>query len=147
MKLTFPLVALTLLITACNGEHAKLEMNKRAVIGFYHKAFNEHLPKEAIDKYVGNEYIQHNPHAGDGKEPFISYFTELFKTNQSSFIEIKRIIAEKDLVMVHIHSRKNKKDRGRAVMDIFRLEKGKIVEHWDVGQKIPEKLAHNNTMF
>lgn len=124
-----------------------LEKNKAVVRDFYEIAFNQHQPEAAMKKHGGAQYIQHNPFAKDGKQAFVDYFKEKFKNGSKSFIEIKRIIAEGDLVVLHIHSRDHAQDRGRAVMDIFRVQDGKIVEHWDVGQVIPEKLAHTNTMF
>lgn len=124
-----------------------LESNKKVVTSFYTKAFNEHKPSEAMQKYVGDKYIQHNPFVANGQKPFIDYFTGFYKTHPDAHVEIKRVLAERDLVIVHVHSMADKKDRGRAVMDIFRLENGKIVEHWDVGQPIPEKSANENTMF
>jgi predicted SnoaL-like aldol condensation-catalyzing enzyme len=124
-----------------------LEQNKKIVTSFYDMAFNQHMPKEAMQEYVGSDYIQHNPFVGTGKQPFIDFFIEFQKKHPKSHAEIKRVLAEGDLVTVHVHSTLEQEDRGRAVMDIFRLENGKIVEHWDVGQPIPEKSANDNTMF
>lgn len=104
-------------------------------------------PEEAVAKYLGPSYRQHNPTAGDGPEPFISFvkgFTEAFP---SLHFDFKRLIAEEDLVVVHSHLVRKPGDRGMAVMDIFRLENGKIVEHWDVLQEVPESAANSNTMF
>ena len=123
------------------------ENNKKIVRSFYDAAFNQHKPKEAVQEYVGPDYIQHNPFVATGKQPFIEFFIEFQKKHPQSHAEIKRVIAEEDLVVVHVHSTLNPEDRGRAVMDVFRLERGKIVEHWDVGQPILEKSANNNTMF
>lgn len=100
-----------------------------------------------MNLYAGEKYIQHNPFAGDGKKPFIDFFKKYYAKKPKAFVEIKRMIAEGDLVVVHTHSKQNKKDRGAAVVDIFRLEQGKIVEHWDVVQPVPEKAANTNTMF
>jgi predicted SnoaL-like aldol condensation-catalyzing enzyme len=85
--------------------------------------------------------------AGDGKQPFIDFFSEFYKKHPDARMEIKRMIAENDLVVVHTHSQLSKAERGSAVVDIFRLENGKIVEHWDVIQAIPEKAANDNGMF
>ncbi|MBI4387067.1 MAG: nuclear transport factor 2 family protein [Elusimicrobia bacterium] len=77
----------------------------------------------------------------------MEFFTGYYSKHPDAFVEIKRMIADGDLVAVHVFSRRNQADRGNAVVDIFRLEKGKIVEHWDVAQSIPEKSANDNTMF
>jgi predicted SnoaL-like aldol condensation-catalyzing enzyme len=123
------------------------ETNKLVVQQFYETAFNGHDPASAMSKYVGSRYIQHNPMAGDGKQPFIDFFTEFYKKHPKARVVIKRLISEGDLVVVHTHSRLDESDRGNAVVDIFRLEKGKIVEHWDVMQPVPEKSANDNGMF
>ena len=120
---------------------------KQVVRDFYETAFVKRQPAEAMKKYVGEKYIQHNPYVKDGPEPFIQYFTGYFKSNSDASTEIKRMIAEGDYVVVHAHSRSSKKDRGHAAIDIFRLENGKIVEHWDAVQSVPEKSANSNTMF
>ena len=125
----------------------ELENNKRIVREYYELAFNERKPEEAVEKYMGSYYRQHNPQAGDGAEPFIGfvkYYTETYPDLQ---MDIKRMIAEGDLVVVHNHHTRFAGDRGVAVVDIFRLEGGKIVEHWDVLQDVPESAANNNTMF
>ena len=83
----------------------------------------------------------------DGSEPFIAYFTEFFKKNPTAKTEIKRMIAEGDLVVVHAHSQANELDRSYAAIDIFRLKSRKIVEHWDAVQPVPEKSANSNTIF
>ena len=123
------------------------QKNKKVVEEFYDLAFNKHKPAEAMKLYVGEKYIQHNPFAGDGKEPFISFFSDHYSKHPDAFVDIKRIIVDNEMVVVHVHSRQTKADRGSAVVDMFRLEKGKIVEHWDVVQAIPEKSANGNTMF
>lgn len=123
------------------------ESNKRVVRRFYETAFNGHDPARAMRDHVGTKYIQHNPMAGDGKRPFIDFFTEFYKRRPRAKVEIKRLVAEGNLVVVHAHSRLDDGDRGSAVVDIFRLEKGKIVEHWDVMQPIPERSANDNGMF
>lgn len=121
--------------------------NKQIVRDFYDTAFTKRKPAMAMLKYVGDNYIQHNPNVEDGKEPFVDYFNDRFKANPEATTEIKRMIAEGNLVVVHAHSRSNPKDRGYAAIDIFRLENGKIVEHWDTVQAVPEKSANKNTMF
>lgn len=121
--------------------------NKKIVIDFYEGVFLKHQVKTYADRYIGNQYIQHNPHVPDGKAPFVDYFTQYFKQNPEAKNQIKRAAAEGDLVYLHVHSTQNNQDRGEAIIDIFRVENGKIVEHWDVQQSIPETSANSNTMF
>jgi predicted SnoaL-like aldol condensation-catalyzing enzyme len=82
-----------------------------------------------------------------GRQPFVDFFVPFFQKNAGAKSEIKRTIAEGDLVVLHVLSKIDAKDTGRAVVDIFRVEDGKIVEHWDVMQAVPEKAANPNTMF
>jgi predicted SnoaL-like aldol condensation-catalyzing enzyme len=121
--------------------------NKKMVRYFYEMAFNQHKPTEAAKKCIGDEYIQHNPYVPNGAAAFYGYFEEYFKEHPQSRVEIKRVIGDGDLVVLHLHSKKDDQDRGRAIVDIFRVERGKIVEHWDVIQDVPEKSANDNTMF
>ncbi len=117
------------------------------MIDFYEGVFLKHQVKTYADRYIGNQYIQHNPHVPDGKAPFVDYFTQYFKQNPEAKNQIKRAAAEGDLVYLHVHSTQNKQDHGEAIIDIFRVENGKIVEHWDVQQSIPATSANSNTMF
>lgn len=121
--------------------------NKEIVTAFYNTIFRDHKPAEAFEKYGGDKYIQHNPRVPDGKDALIGYFTPYFKANPDAKSEIKRAVADGDLVWLHVHAKKDAADRGRAIVDIFRVEKGKVVEHWDVVQDIPESSANTNTMF
>lgn len=123
------------------------EQNKKIVTDFYNGVFIQHDVKAYSDRYIGNQYIQHNPHVPDGKAPFVDYFTGYFKENPKAKSFIKRAVAEGDLVVLHVHSTQHDQDRGVAVVDIFRVENGKIVEHWDVQQDVPEPSANTNTMF
>jgi predicted SnoaL-like aldol condensation-catalyzing enzyme len=123
------------------------DQNKANVKAFYDLAFNQRQPEEAVKQYVGSSYRQHNPMAGDGPEPFIGFVKWITGENPDLRVEFKRFIAETDLVAVHSHMIPAKGARGTAVIDIFRLENGKIVEHWDVLQEVPEKAANQNTMF
>lgn len=122
------------------------EVNKRIVREFYDLAFNQHRAVEAANTYLLQDYIQHNPYVEDGRTGFIKAFAGQ-DPNDVSSTDFKRFIAEGDLVVVHSHGRSDPQDRGVAVIDIFRLKDGKIIEHWDVGQKIPETSKNNNTMF
>lgn len=124
----------------------KLEANKRAVVAFYNKAINE-KNFEAARPYMGDKYIQHNPNAADGPAglaAFLKFLKEKFPNAKS---EIKRVFAEGDYVILHVHAVREPGTRGNAIVDIFRLENGKIVEHWDVIQPIPEKAMNSNGMF
>jgi predicted SnoaL-like aldol condensation-catalyzing enzyme len=126
---------------------ADAEQNKQTVIAFYERAFNDHEPVDAVERYVGSQYIQHNPQAADGPEAFVQFvkwFTGQFPDLK---VEIKRAIAEGDLVVTHSLLKTSTDDRGTAAADIFRLEDGKVVEHWDVLQAVPEESANDNTMF
>lgn len=125
---------------------ADLEANKKVVIDFYEKGLNQ-KDYEAAAKYFGPRYIQHNPTAPDGPEGFKRLVTLLKEKFPNSHSEIKRVIAEGDYVVLHVHSVREPGQRGRAIVDIFRLENGKIVEHWDVIQDVPESAANSNTMF
>jgi predicted SnoaL-like aldol condensation-catalyzing enzyme len=120
---------------------------KEMVTAFYKMTFYDHKVAEAFKAYVGATYKQHNPLVPDGIEPSVAFLSKRFDTNPQAINEIKRVIADGDLVAVHVHSRLNDGDRGRAIVDIFRVENGKIVEHWDVIQPVPENAQNNNTMF
>ncbi len=124
-----------------------LEANTAAVREFYDLALNQKKPEEAVRKYIGPYYRQHNPYAGDGPEAFIAFVKAFTKEFPELRFDFKRFLAEGDLVAVHCHRTRGAGDRGHAIVDIFRLENGKIVEHWDVVQDIPEKSANSNTMF
>lgn len=132
---------------AADAAAEALAANKAAVRGFYDQAFNGQDPQGAVDKYVGAYYRQHNPMAGDGAEAFVEFVTAYTAANPDLSVEFKRFIAEGDLVVVHCNIRLTADDPGSAVMDIFRLEDGKIVEHWDVVQPVPAEAANGNTMF
>ncbi len=124
-----------------------LESSKATVQAFYDLAFNKKKPAEAVSKYMGKSYRQHNPGAADGPDPFIAFVTEFVKAYPELRVDFKRLIAEGDLVVVHSHMVRSPGDRGTAVVDIFRLEEGKVVEHWDVLQEVPERSANANSMF
>ena len=139
-------LAIVLLLAVPAAYAADLEANKKTVVAFYEKAINQ-KDFDAASKHLGARYIQHNPVAADGPEGlkgFIGFLRDKFPNSRS---EIKRVFAEGDHVIVHVHAVREPGTRGRAIIDIFRLENGKIVEHWDVAQDVPEKAANSNGMF
>ena len=124
----------------------ELDKNKESAIAFYKMAYEGH-PKRATELYVGAEYIQHNPLVGDGIQPFIDYFERMAREYPDKSIEFVRAIAEKDLVALHTHQ-VWPGNMEYVTMDFFRFDKeGKIVEHWDAMQEIPETSANGNTMY
>jgi predicted SnoaL-like aldol condensation-catalyzing enzyme len=124
-----------------------LEANKNVVRDWHALALDQGKPEEAAAKHLGPYYRQHNPGAADGAEAYIAFMRWVRQAYPEFHVETKRIIAEGDYVVLHSHSKRSPDDRGLAVVDIFRLENGKIVEHWDVVQEVPEKSANDNTMF
>ena len=125
----------------------QLEQNKETVRAFYEMAFDQNDPVQAIERYTGDTYIQHNPGVVSGKQGFIEYFTRLAKEYPGKKLHIVRMIAEGNYVVVHTRQ-EWPGDNDWASIDIFRLDdRGKIVEHWDVIQRVPDSAANENTMF
>lgn len=124
----------------------QLQRNKENAIAFYKMAYNGN-PTEAVNLYVGDDYVQHNPLVGDGKQPFIDYFNRMYSEYPEKSIEFVRSVAEGDLVALHTHQIWPGNEE-YVTMDFFRFDgNGKIIEHWDAMQQIPETAAHNNTMY
>ena len=131
---------------ALAADAAQLEANKKNVVEFYEKAINQ-KDFEAASRYLGGRYTQHNPTAPDGPEGLKGFLAFLKAKFPGSHSEIKRVFADGDYVILHVHAIREPGTRGRAIVDIFKLENGKIVEHWDVAQDVPEKAANPNGMF
>ena len=122
------------------------ERNRECAIDFYKTAYLGE-PGKAVDRYVGREYIQHNPAVGDGKDAFVEYFERMAAEFPGKEIDLVRSVAEGDLVALHTHQTWPDGDE-YVTMDFFRFDgKGKIVEHWDSIQAIPDKSSNNNKMY
>ena len=126
-------------------EH-NLESIKENAIAFYRTAYLGD-PSKAVEKYVGSEYIQHNPAVGDGKQPFIEYFEEMSRDYPDKEIEFVRAVAEGNLVALHTHQTWPGNVQ-YVTMDFFRFnDQGKIIEHWDSIQEVPSESKNSNPMY
>jgi predicted SnoaL-like aldol condensation-catalyzing enzyme len=151
LRFKFPLLGLACWLLLAGMPQAQAadatgEANKKIVLAFYDAALVK-FDAELARQYLGDKYIQHNPTAPDGVEGvmgLIKFLKEKFPLRKS---DVKRVIADGDLVVLHVHSKPTPEDRGTAIVDIFRVEGGKIVEHWDVIQPVPETAKNPNTMF
>lgn len=147
-KLIFiPIIALIVAFASISAQAAEQSTaNKKLAENFWNGVFNNHNTA-LIDSEVGNVYKQHNPFFADGKAAFKEAIEEYFKEFPESSAEIKHIVADGDLVFIHNHIKLNPQDRGQSAVDIFRVTDGKITEHWDVIQAIPEQSKNTNSMF
>ena len=125
----------------------QLDRNKDNAQAFYDLMFNQSKPREAIEQYAGDQYIQHNPEVADGKEAFIEYFERMAAEYPGKRVTFKRAFADGHHVVLHCHQ-EWPGDLEYAGIDIFRFDdNGKVVEHWDVLQVIPESSKNNNSLF
>ena len=149
MRMTLAVTALALVAmtpAALAADAKQMEENKKTVAALYDAALNQ-KDFEKASQYLGPRYTQHNPNAADGPDGlkgFIAFLKDKFPNNKS---EIKRIFADGDYVIDHVHAAREPGTRGNAIVDIFKLENGKVVEHWDVVQPIPETAQNSNGMF
>lgn len=146
MTVVLALAAIGLPALPAGAQSPDLEANKRVAVEFYEAAINEKDFDKAAS-YLGSRYIQHNPSAPDGAEGLRSFIDFLKANHPNQRGDIKRVVAEDDLVVLHVHSTRDDGTPGRAIVDIYRIEDGKVVEHWDVIQDIPEEAANSNGMF
>jgi len=140
------LVALASPAAMAATSEAQQEANRKTVLAFYDKGLNQ-KDAEAALAYVGDRYVQHNPGAADGPDGFRKFIAFLREKFPNSHSEIKRSFVDGDYVVLHVHAVREPGTSGNAIVDIFKVENGKIVEHWDVVQPIPENPANKNTMF
>jgi predicted SnoaL-like aldol condensation-catalyzing enzyme len=130
---------------ACASQ-AEAEKSRQIALAFQEQFFNQH-DLHAADRYAAENYVQNNPTVPDGRNALVETFTKVFERNPQAHSQIVRSAVDGDFVYVHIRSTLNPTDRGRAIVNIYRVSGGKIVEHWDVIQPVPEQAANTNTMF
>ena len=134
-------------VYAAKADQEAMEASNAAIaIAFYKAALNE-KDWEKTKSYMGDHYTQHNPNAIDGYEGLHNHVQMLKDKFPLNHGEIKQVLADGDLVALHVHSKRTPDSRGNAVVDIFRLKDGKVVEHWDVVLAVPETALNDNTMF
>ena len=150
MKAVMAGVAATIVIGLVGAARAETssqqDTNKKIVLEFYEKALNR-KDFQAASAYFGPRYVQHNPAAADGIDGFKAFLQFLRDKFPNSHSEVKRAFADGDYVVLHVHAVREPGTRGLAIVDIFRLDNGRIVEHWDVRENVPETAANANGMF
>ena len=132
---------------AGSTQQAQTLSNREIVERFIDLFYRQGRVREAFETYVHPDYIQHNPLAPDGRAAAIAALEPYFASQPNAVREVHRIIVDGNLAAVHVRARQNAEDRGFAIVDILRLENGKIVEHWDVIQAVPERSANPHPMF
>jgi predicted SnoaL-like aldol condensation-catalyzing enzyme len=148
-RITLSLLTIVMLLLSgcqlnCEKTARELEANKKLVADMYQELFGD-KNIDAIQKYIADDYIQHNPFVADGKQALIDAAKNWFVNASKEKIDIQHIAADKDLVFIHLKSHMGAKTV--SVIDIFRIKNGKIAEHWDVMQEVPEKAANKHPMF
>lgn len=150
MKKAFMLLALIGIVFStyfiCSHKSRQLDINKQIVIDFFTATVNK-KDFELASKYLGSRYIQHDPDITDGPEPLKEFIQFLRDKFPNAYTEIKQVYAEGDYVILYVHSIREPGTKGRAIVDIFKLENNKIIEHWEVAQDVPEKSANTHGMF
>jgi predicted SnoaL-like aldol condensation-catalyzing enzyme len=139
-------LATACLLGACHPAPTDTERNRKVVADFAKMFYDERNVRGAFEKYVADGYIQHNPNIADGRAAAIAALQPMFSRQGAQF-DVKRILVDDDMAVIHLRGRGSASDLGGAVADIYRLKDGKIVEHWDVVQPVPEDPANDNTMF
>jgi len=128
------------------SERARLRKNKETVLAFYELLINK-KDFNAASQYMGSDYIQHNPTAATGVDGLRVWMTDFYRRLPDLRANVRRVIAEGDFVALHVEGTNGPGLGGSALVDIFRVKDGKIVEHWDVIQPIPKEALNNNSMF
>lgn len=140
-------LACACILVACAAQAQSSAQNKALVLDFFRLLFQEHRVQEAMQRYVGTPFVQHNPYLEAGPAPLADLLEQYFSQHPQASADIRRVVAEGDLVVVHSHWKESPEDRGQSVIDIFRVADGKIAEYWNVSQDIPENPANATGMF
>ena len=146
-RMFLAMAAAAALFASSSFAYADPAANKDMVLKMFDLMFVQHKVDQAVDKYFDPNYIQHNPYAATGAEPMREFFKKFYAANPTASVKLDHVLADGDLVALHYLTKVKPEDRGMMAVDIFRIENGKIAEHWDVVQPIPEKSANDNGMF
>ncbi len=141
------LIAVAALVALAGTAKADPAANKKLVMEAFDLLFVQHKVDQAVDTYFDPGYIQHNPMAATGAEPMRNFFKAFYAATPGASVKLSQVLADGDLVAVHYLTKFKPEDRGYAVVDIFRVANGKIAEHWDVVQPVPEKSANDNGLL